>query len=70
MLLWVVIILYQKKMNKQPTMEEKIRVEWIITQVANWLFSKYHVDMSADTYIKIQNLLIKEINEKTRRNTK
>lgn len=57
-------------MNKQPTMEEKIRVEWIITQVANWLFSKYHVDMSADTYIKIQNLLIKEINEKTRRNTK
>lgn len=45
------------------TMEEKLDVEYVVTQVCNWMFRQKRIKVSPKTYVIIQNALIKEIKE-------
>jgi len=53
----------EENTNYEIEQDRKLEVEWIVTQVGNWLFVDKKIYMSSRCYIKIQNALIKEIKD-------
>lgn len=56
--------IFNKLFTQKFSMEEKLAVEYVVTQVCNWMFDKYRINVSPQSYIKIQNILIEEMRNK------